>query len=48
MVYVYCSGTESKLTECSHNSLALTRCNNDQHAGVKCIGINAEPSEIAM
>lgn len=33
-----CSGSESRLTDCSHSMLALTSCGDGQYAGVKCLG----------
>lgn len=35
---VRCSGSESRLVDCSHSALALSACGDGEYAGVKCLG----------
>ena len=34
---VRCSGYESRLSDCTHSGLEITRCQHSQDAGVQCI-----------
>ena len=34
-----CSGSESRLIDCSYNPIAHTGCGQGQHVGVQCVGM---------
>lgn len=35
---VRCSGSESRLVDCSYTALALASCGDGDYAGVQCLG----------
>ena len=36
---VACTGTETNITECSHNGLGVNNCGHYEDAGVRCQGL---------
>ena len=38
MTNVDCLGTEKRLIDCRHSSLALSTCGDGQYVGVQCLG----------
>ena len=41
---VACSGTESRLADCSHNGIGTHNCAHSEDAGVRCLVTTATPT----